>query len=73
MNADSDSRARLCPKHRSDRLPSGACAACAQARRIDELERTVERLSERVEELESDDQDDTEKTIEIAVLESESP
>lgn len=68
---DSDSRSRLCPKHRSDRISSGACAACAQARRIDSLERTVERLGEYVEELESD-ADDAEKTRQIALAENES-
>lgn len=67
-----DARSRLCPEHRSDSIPTGSCVACAQARRIRALETTVERLAERVEELESDGQDDAEKPIEVTVLESES-
>jgi outer membrane murein-binding lipoprotein Lpp len=53
-----DERSRLCPEHRSDRIPSGACAACVQSRRVDELETTVEELRERVEKLAADERDD---------------
>jgi predicted GTPase len=73
MNADSDSRSRLCPDHRSDSISSQSCVACAQARRIAELEQTVERLAEHVEERESDAEDDAKKPIQIAIPESESP
>jgi cell division protein FtsB len=68
-----ESRARLCPKHRNDRIPTSSCAACAQARRIAELEQTVEQLSAHIEELESNEQADEEKTRQIAIPESESP
>ena len=43
-----DTRSRLCPEHRNDSNPT-SCVACAQARRIAELEQTVERLAEHVE------------------------
>jgi hypothetical protein len=69
MDDDSNSRARLCPEHRSDHIPSQSCVACAQARRIDELETTVERLAGRVKELESD-ANNAEKTAEITIPES---
>ena len=49
-----DARSRLCPDCRSDSIPRESCTACAQVRRIDELEGTVEELCERVEELEAD-------------------
>ena len=47
-----DTRSRLCPEHRNDGL--SACVACAQARRIAELEQMVEALSARVDVLEPD-------------------
>ena len=47
-----DIRSWLCPEHRNDGLSS--CVACAQARRIAELEQTVEELSARVEVTEPD-------------------
>jgi hypothetical protein len=50
---------RLCPDHRRDHVSSGACVACAQARRIAELEQTVERLTARIDELEGDDETKT--------------
>ena len=57
MSEAGDSRhSRLCPDHRRDRISSGACVTCAQARRIAELEQTVERLTVRIEELEGDDE-----------------
>jgi hypothetical protein len=57
MNGDGNSdRSRLCPDHRRDHVSSGACVACAQTRRIAELEQIVERLVARVEELEQDDE-----------------
>jgi uncharacterized protein YdeI (YjbR/CyaY-like superfamily) len=70
MSADSESRARLCPEHRSDRLPASSCVACAQARHIAELEQTIERLAARVPELEPDTEDDAEKPIEVTIPES---
>lgn len=55
-----DARSRLCPEHRHNSLPTSSCVACAQARRIAELEQTVkqvvelnERLAERVKKLEA--------------------
>ncbi|WP_161605813.1 hypothetical protein [Halococcus thailandensis] len=36
--------------------------ACVQARRIDELEQTVERLTEHVKKLEADERDDAVET-----------
>lgn len=76
----SDARSRLCPEHRSDSIPSKSCANCAQARRIDELEQTVEqvverneRLAEHIKKLKSDDEDTREKTTPIAIPETESP
>jgi hypothetical protein len=68
-----EGRSRLCPKHRNDHIPTSSCVACAQARRIAELEQTVERLAERVEALEANDQNDAEKPIEIALPETQSP
>ena len=56
-----DTRSRLCPEHRNDSNPT-SCVACAQARRIAELEQTVERLAEHVEALEADERDDAEGT-----------
>jgi cell division protein FtsB len=50
----SEARSRLCPEHRNDHIPTSSCVACAQARRIAELEQTVERLAEHVEALKSD-------------------
>lgn len=73
MNTDSDSRSRLCPHHRSDRIPASSCVTCAQARLIAELERTVERLAEYVEELKSDAENDAEKTLQIALPENKLP
>lgn len=46
-------RSRLCPEHRNDGH-STSCVACVQARRIAELEQTVEELSARVEVLDPD-------------------
>jgi cell division protein FtsB len=64
MSTNRESRSRLCPKHRSDRIPTSSCVACAQARRIAELEQTVEqvvdrneRLTEHVKKLEADTAD----------------
>lgn len=54
----SEAGSRLCPDCRSDSIPRQSCTACAQARRINELEQTVEELSERVEALEADERDD---------------
>lgn len=64
---NTDSRARLCPEHRADPIPTSSCVACAQVRRIAEFEQTVERLTEYVEVLESGDEDTTEKTTQIAL------
>lgn len=52
----SEVRSRLCSEHRTDSSPT-SCVACAQARRIAELEQTVERLTERVEVLEPSETD----------------
>lgn len=57
-----DSRSRLCPEHRNDHIPTSSCVACAQARRIAELEQTVEELVEHIEALEADEGDDAEDT-----------
>jgi hypothetical protein len=59
MSADGS---RLCPDCRSDDIPRHSCTNCAQARRINELEQTVEELCERVEALEADERDDAEGT-----------
>ena len=57
-------RSRLCSDCRSDSIPRESCTACAQARRIDELEGTVEGLCERFEELEADTKaDDPANTV----------
>lgn len=58
MSTEDDARSRLCPACRSDSIQSQACVACAQARRIDELETAVERLVVRVGKLESCAKDD---------------
>ena len=58
MSTEDDARSRLCPEHRSDSIRSQSCVACAQARRIAELEQTVEWLAARVEELESNEETD---------------
>jgi hypothetical protein len=56
-----ETRSRLCLKHRNDSNPTSS-VACAQARRIAELEQTVERLTEHVEALEADRTADAENT-----------
>ena len=57
-----DARSRLCPEHRNDGLLS-VCVACAQTRRIAELEQTVEQLLARIEALESDEETEAIKNI----------
>jgi cell division protein FtsB len=56
-----ETRPRLCPEHRNDNSPT-SCVACAQIRRIAELEQTVERLAEHVKKLEADRTADAEET-----------
>ncbi|EMA56300.1 hypothetical protein [Halococcus thailandensis] len=60
MSEAGDSRhSRLCPDHRRDHVSSGACVACAQARRIAELEQTVEKLAVCIEELKGNNETET--------------
>lgn len=60
MSEVGDSRhSRLCPDHRQGHVSSGMCTACAQARRIAELEQTVERLAASIVELEGNDETET--------------
>ncbi len=68
-----DARSRLCPEHRSDPIPTSSCGACAHARRIAELGQTVERLVVCIGELESGDEDTTEKTTQIPLPQTDSP
>lgn len=57
-----DTRSRLCPDCRNDSISRKACTACAQARRINDVERTVAELVERVEQLEANAGDNAEDT-----------